>query len=311
MQNSKSFLSDDIAGKLDRLIFDYYFSLSSIAASKGKYGLANNYLSELLKINSESSLVFDLQAKIAAQQGKFREAEFLWKQCLKIEPDNHDYIAALNRINQLQSSKASRFLFFWPFAFKVVAVLLLLFMVIFFVNELKLLHDQLNVINLSTNALTTQVESLAVSEEPNKFHLMEIESQLRDFESLTLIESSGEIKIIFNDGLFRFGNRMRNDQIELLNTISKVFSPHAGKIIVTIIGSSDDIPVSKESPFKNNEELSLSRAKTVFDYVYSNSRIPREDFRISSLSEFNSFFPNDSPENRLKNRTVMISITKK
>lgn len=127
MEVKTSFFGDESLDKLNRIIFDYYYSLSSIAASKGKYNLAREYLSELHLSNGESNLIFELQAKIAAQQGKFKEAEFLWKKCLKIEPDNPQYLAAIHRLNKLQSFKVNRF----ALVFKLSNILLIILLLSF------------------------------------------------------------------------------------------------------------------------------------------------------------------------------------
>src|SRR5690606_22078462 len=63
------------------------------------------YISDLLKSNGEIPILLDLQAKIYAQQGKFNEAEFLWKKCIVAEPDNNQFVAALNRIHKIQRFK--------------------------------------------------------------------------------------------------------------------------------------------------------------------------------------------------------------
>jgi len=128
MAVNTSFLSDEVSGKLDKIIFDYYYSLSTIAASKGKYSLANEYISELLKIKTDSALVFDLQAKISAQQGRFKEAEFLWQKCLNVEGDNPQYLAALHRLSKLKTYNGNRL----NFVFKLSQVALILLFLAFF-----------------------------------------------------------------------------------------------------------------------------------------------------------------------------------
>jgi flagellar motor protein MotB len=73
-----------------------------------------------------------------------------------------------------------------------------------------------------------------------------------------------------------------------LEKISQTLSPYAGQLNVKIIGSTDNTPISFSNAFKTNDDLSISRAKAVFDRVYESSRIPREDLMIGSLSESNT-----------------------
>lgn len=311
MEIKTSFLSDDILGKLNRVIFDYYYSLSTIAASKGKYTQASDYLSELLKSEEESVIVFDLQAKIAAQQGKFREAEFLWKKCLKAEPDNPDYIAALNRINKIASSKSYRF--YYPFKLlKVVTIgFLIIILLFFYFYERVERKQQLAFIVSQNNEMLSKIENTINPKAPENELLLSISAKLSTIDGITVDSENNEITILFNEGLFVRGDKIKSDQNITLDNISQTLSPYAGQIIVIIIGSTDNTPISFSNAFKTNDDLSISRAKAVFDMVYKSSRIPREDLMIGSLSESNTLFPNDTQENRMKNRTVFIKISPK
>ena len=311
MEVNTSLLGDDSIRKLDKIIFDYYYSLSSIAASKGNYAEASDYLSELLKSNEESTIIFDLQAKIAAQQGKFREAEFLWRKCLKTEPENPDYNAALNRINKILSTKTIRFYYFFKSSL-VITVLVLIFVLLFMYSSERVAQKQ-QIINLKSQneAILSKVENLITLKTPENKLLSSINEKLKPITGLTLVNTNNEIIILFDEGLFGNGADLKSNMKNILEILSKSISPYAGQIIVKIIGSTDSTPITFNNNFKNNDDLSIARAKAVFDWVYESSRIPREDMMIGSLGELNTWFPNDTPENRLKNRTVIIKISKK
>lgn len=308
MEIKPSLFGNDSLSKFKRIIFDYYFSLSSIAASKGNYALASDFLTELLKTEEESLIVFDLQAKIAAQQGKFKEAEFLWKKCLKAEPDNPDFIAALNRINKIAGSKSYRFYYL----FKLLKVLTIGFLIttllIFFFYERVDRKQQLTFIVNQNQAMISKVENIINSKVSDNKLLLKIRDKLITTNGITVDSVNNEITILFNEGLFYRGDNIKSDQLITLENISQTLSPYAGQIIVKIIGSADNTPISFGNDFKTNDDLSIFRAKAAFDKVYESSRIPREDFMIGSLSESNSLFTNDTPENRMKNRTVIIKI---
>ncbi len=311
METKKPLLEHDSLSKFDKIIFIYYFSLSSIAASKGNYSLASEYLSELLKSQEESVIVFDLQAKIAAQQGKFREAEFLWKKCLKAEPDNPDYIAALNRINKIASSKSFRFYYLFKLLKVVTIGLLIIILLFFYFYERVDRKQQLASIAGQNEEMLSKVENIINLKAPDNALLMKISDKMRTIRGINVDSENNEITILFNEGLFNRGDNVKSDQRITLDNISQTLSPYAGQIIVKIIGSADNTPISYSNAFKTNDDLSISRAKAVFDWVYESSRIPREDFMIGSLSESNSKFTNDTPENRMKNRTVIIKISPK
>lgn len=311
MEIKTSFLGDDILGKLNRVIFDYYYSLSTIAASKGKFTQASDYLSELLKSEEESVIVLDLQAKIAAQQGKFREAEFLWKKCLKAEPDNPDYIAALNRINKIASSRSYRF--YYPFKLlKVVTIgFLIIILLFFYFYERVERKQQLASIVSQNNEMLSKIENTINPKAPEKELLLSISAKLSTIDGITVDSENNEITILFNEGLFNRGDDIKSDQQITLDNISQALSSYAGQVVVKIIGSTDNTPISLGNAYKTNEDLSIYRAKAVFDMVYKSTRIPREDLMIGSLSESNTLFPNDTQESRMKNRTVFIKISPK
>ncbi len=311
METNKPLIGDDSFDTLNRIIFDYYFSLSSIAASKGKYTIASNYLSELLKTDDESVIVFDLQAKIAAQQGKFKEAEFLWKKCLKTEPDNPCYIAALNRINKIASSKSVRFYYLFKLVKVIITVFLITVLLFFYFYDRVDRKQQLTFIVGQNEAMISKVEDIINPKASDSELLVRISDKMRPINGITVESNNNEIAIYFNEGLFSRGDNIKSNHLSTLDIISQTLSSFAGRVIVQIIGSTDSTPITFSNNFKNNDDLSISRAKAVFDRVYATSRIPREDLMIGSLSESNSKFTNDTPENRMKNRTVIIKISKK
>ncbi len=312
MEAKKPLSGEDSLGKFDRIIFDYYFALSSIAASKCNYMQASDYISELLRTTEkESVLILDLQAKIAAQQGKFREAEFIWKKCLKSEPDNPAYIAALNRINKITSSKSVQNYYLLQL-FKITTIVLLIFVLLFFYFYERVdRKQQLAFIVGQNEEMLSKVENIINLNTPNNELLLNISDKMKTINGITVDSKNNEIIILFNEGLFSRGDNIKSDYRITLDHISQTLSPYSGQIIVKIIGSTDNTPISFSKTFKTNDDLSIYRAEVVFGIIYEFSRIPREDMMIGSLSELNTWFPNDTPENRMKNRTVIIKISKK
>jgi flagellar motor protein MotB len=311
METKKPLLEHDTLSKLDKIIFNYYFSLSSIAASNGNYSLASDYLSELLKSEEESVIVIDLQAKIAAQQGKFREAEFLWKKCLKAEPDNPEYFAALNRINKVLTSKSVRFYTLFNLLKITTVFLLILILLFIFVFEIFQQEQHMTFIKEQNQEMISKIENLINLKASENKYLLDITDKMKSINGITVESNSNEISIYFNDGLFSKADIMKTNYLKTLDIISKTLSPYSGRIMVKVIGSTDSTPIKFRNNFRNNDDLSISRAKAVFDRFYESSRIPREDLMIGSLSESNTLFPNDTPENRKKNRTVFIKISLK
>ncbi|HRW21981.1 MAG TPA: hypothetical protein P5509_08410, partial [Bacteroidales bacterium] len=171
--------------------------------------------------------------------------------------------------------------------------------------------DELALILKNQGLIVNKIDSVINSKETTSSELFQLSNKLMSIGGIIVHENEMKLSLSFDEGLFSRGINIKSYQVETLHKLSKVLSPFAGKITVKIIGSSDDIPVTNDKHFNNNEELSLSRAKIVYDIINKESKIPREDLLIGSLSALNSVYPNDSPENRLKNRTVIININQK
>ena len=72
-----------------------------------------------------------------------------------------------------------------------------------------------------------------------------------------------------------------------------------------IVGHTDDIP-ARGSVFGSNQQLSLKRAEAVLDYFVNQCRLPPRRFAVGGYGADRPLVPNDTPENRNKNRRVQI-----
>ena len=88
----------------------------------------------------------------------------------------------------------------------------------------------------------------------------------------------------------------------LLSKIGVILQKTNSRIIIE--GHTDNIPIKTES-FNSNWELSLTRAKHVFEYLSKNG-LPEKRFIISGYGEHKPLVNNDTQENRAKNRRVTI-----
>lgn len=79
---------------------------------------------------------------------------------------------------------------------------------------------------------------------------------------------------------------------------------------VNIKGYTDDIPPSKNSRFKDNWEISSLRAVNVLRYLMSLG-IEQKRLTATGLADLEPLFPNNSAENRAKNRRVEIVLEKR
>ena len=123
---------------------------------------------------------------------------------------------------------------------------------------------------------------------------------------LVSIETNG-LQIIMRieeKGSFTSGSAILKPGFEpVLNKISESAAQAKGNIRVA--GHSDDIPITNSS-YRSNWELSSSRAVTVAHYILKNKAILPSRIAIEGYADTKPLIPNDSVENRAKNRRVEI-----
>lgn len=110
---------------------------------------------------------------------------------------------------------------------------------------------------------------------------------------------------MLGDGLFESGSENIQDKyFPVLATIGQALENVKGQIIVT--GYTDDTPI-KSINYPSNWHLSQARADAVKDillkYISNSSRV-----RSEGRGSTSPVVPNDSPENKAKNRRVEITI---
>ena len=76
---------------------------------------------------------------------------------------------------------------------------------------------------------------------------------------------------------------------------------------VTVSGYTDDIPVNS-GRYRSNWDLSAARAVSVVHQLILNNKLDANRVSAAGHAETNPLVPNDSAENRAKNRRVEISI---
>ncbi|QYZ64914.1 MAG: flagellar motor protein MotB [Gammaproteobacteria bacterium (ex Lamellibrachia satsuma)] len=92
---------------------------------------------------------------------------------------------------------------------------------------------------------------------------------------------------------------------DVVTRITDVVAETPGNIVVA--GHTDNIPISTQR-FRSNWELSSARAVTVVHAMLSNSDLDPARVLIEGHADSNPLAPNDSRENRAKNRRVELVI---
>ncbi len=105
--------------------------------------------------------------------------------------------------------------------------------------------------------------------------------------------------------LFRTGEAtLQPGTLEVLRKVAAVLSKE--ELPVEVEGHTDDVPIAT-AQFPSNWELSSARASSVVRLLIDNG-VPAKRLAAVGLAANQPLAPNDSPENRAKNRRVTVTI---
>jgi len=93
--------------------------------------------------------------------------------------------------------------------------------------------------------------------------------------------------------------------LEILDRVAKALSETNGQLVVS--GHTDDVPIST-GRYRSNWDLSSARAASVVHFLLRNKLIDPGRISATGYADSRPLVPNDSAENRSKNRRVEISI---
>lgn len=98
---------------------------------------------------------------------------------------------------------------------------------------------------------------------------------------------------------------LENSFIPILDKIASALTGIDGNILV--VGHTDDLPI-RTVRFRSNWDLSSARAASVVHYLLENSELHNERIIAAGRAYTQPLVPNDSMENREKNRRVEVII---
>ena len=116
-------------------------------------------------------------------------------------------------------------------------------------------------------------------------------------------EADQSVVTLKGDGLFTSGSTVVRGRYEtVIDRVAQAMNSVSGKILV--IGYSDNVPI-RSARFASNYELSLARAQSVREMLQKHLSQP-ERAKAEGRGETNPLAPNNSAENRARNRRVEI-----
>jgi type VI secretion system protein ImpK len=289
----------DTNSVVSTLLVQIMLARATDLARAGRYSEAENLLSEVSGKGEVTPAVLDLSARIRAQQGRLLEAEALWRQASQLDPANEAYRAGLHRIVRMQRRPIwIATLLPWLVGLIVVgAISIAGFAVRSYVSELRAsLKSEVARVAAAQEAIRAQLQG-----EPPNVNLKIPGASLR-------VERN-DCVIIFDSGLFARGAELKPDAKTTLTELGRQLEPYVGRLALRVIGHTDDLPMPAEREFRDNIALGMARAVAVVDHLRATTRLPSSMFTMISPGEHLTPYANDTPENRERNRTVVIRLS--
>lgn len=137
-----------------------------------------------------------------------------------------------------------------------------------------------------------------------------LENNLLNGEPLTNYVSAtstmeGVTLTIKDIALFESGSAdIKPESSDILKKLTPIINNQDQKIRVE--GHTDNVPIYNGEKYKDNWELSTARASNVVNFLINENILPPQNISAAGYSEFKPIAPNDTSENRSKNRRVDI-----
>lgn len=118
-------------------------------------------------------------------------------------------------------------------------------------------------------------------------------------------ETDRSVVTLKGDGLFASGSTVaRENYAPVIDRVAQAMNNVSGKILV--VGYSDNVPI-RSARFASNYELSLERARSVQSLLQKHLSHP-DRVKAEGRGEMNPIAPNNTAENRARNRRVEITL---
>ena len=130
-----------------------------------------------------------------------------------------------------------------------------------------------------------------------------------DLPGTVIVQEENVMRITFDEGVFISGTRLHDAARQNLLRLARQLSKQLGTFSVIVEGHTDTIPVRPDNEqFIDNFSLGLARAEIVKHFLSEEGSLPAARIHTASAGQSSPPYPNDTAENRARNRTVVLSI---
>lgn len=304
---------------------------ASQLAMCGQLDEAEKLIKEEKEILLSSPQALDMLARIAVRRGHFEPAKELWRTALAIDPGNEAAVKALASINKpwLVYAILRRLAFLAGLALVTILVLAGIMTVWPIVRTLILPADSSwNRISaphrIASNRLIPKISKggaeIVVPSQQYSSPKMELPAKQKvSFKPLPVFSLTGAavsadgngIKIVFNEGLFAYRDVLKDSAVKSLSELGMIVKDNAQEFSIIVEGYTDSDLMPPNTLFRNNYELGLHRAVAAIKIILTSTEMPTDSIVACSSGDKSTPFPNDSYENKQKNRTVVVHLIRK
>ncbi len=122
-------------------------------------------------------------------------------------------------------------------------------------------------------------------------------------------QDADALSLRFDEGIFSSLDTLSAEGRQLLDALARQLPRGLIGWQLEIDGHTDNIPLRSTSRFANNEALATARANAVAEHFKQRARFPDE--AIITRAGSTAPFPNDTSDNRQRNRTVTIKLQRR
>ena len=135
-----------------------------------------------------------------------------------------------------------------------------------------------------------------------------LKKEIGEYKAKLKMTERGLVITFVSEVFFDSGkDKVKQDGKSALGKVAEVLNRNVPSSDVAIEGHTDNDPI-KHSGWKSNWELSSARALAVLHYLVDECKVKPQRLSANGYGEFRPVAPNDSAQNKQKNRRVEIVI---
>jgi len=234
-------------------------------ARRGRFAEAEGLLDDAWRDAEPSAACLDLRARIHAQQGQLESADACWERAQRLAPGEPAYAAGRRRIARLRSGSRRP----GRVTGAVVCVVVLLAGGAVAVRATTA-HDAAPRAVVTRPAPSATPPDVLATLDPH-------------VPGTHVRRTHDELAVTFTHGLFGKDAVFARGARPVLGRLGARLRPYADRIVITVIGYTDDRPMTDGGPYASNLELGAARAGAVREVLRRAAGMPTSRIAVSSL----------------------------